>query len=139
MRDINRDEHGHLSLGNINLSQILCKLVGDRYTERTGHTKKIRGVQLGYESRCAPPHAFDVMLGSQLGCGAYRALVEEKLDGHMVSVSGQLSLIYVPFRELVNPETLVTEVRYIEPGSDFHQLARFLETRSNGQEMRPRE
>ena len=34
------------------------------------------GVQLGYEARCALPHAFDVILGSQLGVGAYRALVE---------------------------------------------------------------
>ena len=52
-----------------------------RYEERTGTEKKLTGVQLGYESRCAPPHAFDVMLGSQLGIGAYRALVEENLDG----------------------------------------------------------
>src|SRR5690606_27695423 len=92
--------------------------------------KKVTGVQLGYESRCAPPHAFDVMLGSQLGIGAYRALVEEGLDGHMVSVSGQLDLEYVPFDELIDPDTLLTEVRYIRRGSDFHRLARFLETRS---------
>ncbi len=40
------------------------------------------------------------MLGSQLGVGAYRALFEEKLNGVMVSVSGQLDLHYVPFSEL---------------------------------------
>jgi hypothetical protein len=44
-------------------------------------------------------------------------------------VSGQLDLHYVPFTELVNPQTLKTEVRFIERGSDFHRLARFLETR----------
>jgi ATP-dependent phosphofructokinase / diphosphate-dependent phosphofructokinase len=38
-------------------------------------------------------------------------------------------LRYVPFRELVNPETMITEVRFVNPGSDFHRLARFLETR----------
>ena len=65
--------------------------------------KKLTGVQLGYESRCAAPHAFDVMLGSQLGVGAYRALVEENLDGHMVSVAVS-STSYVPFGELVDPE-----------------------------------
>ena len=32
------------------------------------------------------------MLGSQLGIGAYRALVEERRSGVMVSVSGQLEL-----------------------------------------------
>jgi 6-phosphofructokinase 1 len=86
---------------------------------------------MGYESRCAPPHAFDVMLGSQLGIGAYRALVEENLDGHMVSVEGQLDLSYVPFKELVNTQTLKTEVRLIRRGSDYHRLARFLETRTD--------
>ncbi|MFW5875695.1 MAG: 6-phosphofructokinase [Myxococcota bacterium] len=124
-----RDEHGHISLGKIDLGKFMAKLVGDRYEERTGHRKKLSGVQLGYESRCALPHAFDVILGSQLGIGAFRALVEEGLDGHMVSVSGQLDLQYVPFSELVDPQTLKTDVRFIEPGSDFHRLARFLETR----------
>ena len=84
------------------------------------------GLQLGYEARCAKPHAFDVMLGSQLGVGAYRALVEQRLNGVMVSVKGQLELRFVDFSELVNPETLVTVVRYVEPESDFHKLARFL-------------
>lgn len=124
-----RDEHGHISLGKLDLGKAMAKMVAERYEKRTGQRKKLTGVQLGYESRCAPPHAFDVMLGSQLGIGAYRALVEEALDGHMVSVSGQLDLHYVPFKELVNPETLKTEVRFIENGSDFHHLARFLETR----------
>ena len=78
----------------------------------------------------APPHAFDVMLGSQLGIGAFRALIEEGLTGHMVSVEGQFGLRYVPFSQLINPETLKTEVRFIERDSDFHQLARFLETRT---------
>ena len=124
-----RDEHGHISLGRIDLGKLVARLVCDRHLERTGRAKKVIGIQLGYESRCAPPHAFDVMLGSQLGIGAYRALVEENLSGHMVSVSGQLDLHYVPFGELINAETLRTEVRFIENGSDFHRLARFLETR----------
>ncbi len=126
-----RDDHGHISLGKIDLGKLLAGVVGERYEKKTGRKKKLSGVQLGYESRCAVPHAFDVMLGSQLGIGAYRALVERELDGHMVSVSGQLDLEYVPFSELVHPETLVTEVRFIELGSDFHQLARFLETRTD--------
>ena len=71
------------------------------------------------------------MLGSQLGVGAYRALCEEKLNGVMVSVSGQLDLHYMPFEKLVDPESLVTVARFIPPGSDFHKLARFLETNVN--------
>jgi 6-phosphofructokinase 1 len=112
----------------------MAELVRKEYTRRTGKDKKVIGLQLGYESRCAPPHAFDVMLGSQLGIGAYRALVEENLDGHMVSVTGQLDLTYVPFGKLINPETMKTEVRFIRPGSDFHLLARFLESRTEVRE-----
>jgi len=37
----------------------------------------------------------------------------------------------VPFDELVDPSTLVTKVRYVETTSDFHRLARFLETYIN--------
>ncbi len=124
-----RDDHGHIPLANIDVGRIVAGHVAQRYEQRTGRKKKVGSVQLGYESRCAIPHAFDIMLGSQLGIGAYRGLVEEGLDAHMVSVTGQLDLRYVPFKDLVNVDTLKTEVRFIERGSDFHRLARFLETR----------
>ena len=127
-----RDEHGHISIAQIDLGRTFARLVAEEYRAQTGRTRKVTGLQLGYEARCALPHAFDVMLGSQLGVGAYRALVEEGLDGVMVSASGKLDLHYVPFEKLVDPETLVTVVRFIEPDSDFHRLARFLETEADG-------
>jgi len=125
---IPRDEHGHISIAQVNLGRAFSKMIADAYKKATGRSRKVTGVQLGYESRCALPHAFDVMLGSQLGVGAYRALVEEKRTGVMISVLGQLTLQYIPFQNLVNPETLVTVVRFIEHRSDFQRLARFLET-----------
>jgi 6-phosphofructokinase 1 len=126
-----RDDHGHIAVAKLNLSRLFSELVAAEYAKQTGKNRKITGLQLGYESRCARPQAFDVMLGSQLGVGSYRALVEKRLDGVMVSVSGQLDLQYVPFEKLVDPKSLVTVVRYIQPGSDFHRLARFLETYVN--------
>lgn len=131
LEGIGRDEHGHISISKVRLGAIFSKLVAEEYERQTGRKRRVTGIQLGYESRCARPQAFDVMLGSQLGVGSYRALVEQHLDGVMVSVSGQLELNYVPFDRLVDPETLVTMVRYVEPGSDFHRLARFLETYVN--------
>jgi 6-phosphofructokinase len=128
IKNVPRDEHGHIAISKLNFSRLFCDLIGKEYTRQTGRHRRLIGLQLGYESRCARPQAFDVMLGSQLGVGAYRALAERNLDGVMVSVSGQLDLNYVPFSQLIDPGTLVTVVRYIEPGSDFHRLARFLET-----------
>ena len=132
--DVEKDEHGHIGLGKVDLGKMTTDLVTQEYTRRTGRKKKVTGVQLGYESRCAEPHAFDVMLGSQLGIGAFRALVERNLHGHMVSVSGQLDLQFVPFAQLIDPETLHTKVRFIERSSDFWELARFLETRTEALE-----
>ena len=128
---ISRDDHGHINISQVSLYSILSNAVQKKYTEKTGGARAVKGLQLGYESRCAKPHAFDAMLGSQLGVGAFRALAERKLNGVMVSVSGQLDLHYEPFEKLVDPETLVTVVRYIDTDSDFHRLARFLETHVN--------
>lgn len=128
LEGIPRDDHGHISVAHIDLGKKFAKLIATEYKNQTGNARKITGLQLGYESRCAPPTAFDVMLGSQLGVGGFRAIVENGLNGVMVSIVGQLELRYVPFEELVNPADLVTKVRFIEPGCDFHKLARFLET-----------
>jgi 6-phosphofructokinase 1 len=68
------------------------------------------------------------MLGSALGVGAFRALIEDGRDEVMVSTMGQLALRFVPFAELIDPDTMMTKTRFIEYGSDFHKLARFLET-----------
>jgi 6-phosphofructokinase 1 len=128
LEGIGRDDHGHINISAVNLHDLFAELISKEYHKITGKKRKITPVQIGYEGRCAKPHAFDVMLGSQLGVGAYRALVEKRLNGVMVSVSGQLQLEYVPFDDLVDPNTLVTVVRYIETDSDFHRLTRFLET-----------
>lgn len=129
---IPRDDHGHITISEVNLGEKMAKLVTAKYKELSeGRTRKVKGLQLGYEARCSRPVAFDAMLGSQLGVGAYRALVEKQLNGVMVSLRGQLDLHYVDFESLVDPKTLVTVVRHIPYGSDFHRLARFLETHIN--------
>jgi 6-phosphofructokinase 1 len=135
VKGIKRDPHGHINISAVQLHKIFSDLITKEYYRQMNKKRKITGLQLGYEGRCAQPHAFDVMLGSQLGVGAYRALVQKGLNGVMVSVSGQLNLEFVPFEELVDPDTLVTVVRYIEPESDFQQLTRFLETYVNEEEV----
>ncbi|MEQ8849866.1 6-phosphofructokinase [Botrimarina sp.] len=135
LEGVPRDDHGHIKISDISLYTLFAKLIEKAYEKQTGKKRQVKPVQLGYEARCTQPHAFDVMLGSQLGVGAYRALVENKLNGVMVSVEGQLQLLYVPFEDLVDPETLVTVVRYIDQESDFHKLTRFLETYVNEEDL----
>jgi 6-phosphofructokinase len=127
LEGISRDDHGHIAISSIAIGKAFAALLSDAYKKKTGKTRKINGLQLGYESRCCIPTAFDVMLGSQIGIGAYRALIEEKRNGVMISVGGQFNLSFVPFEDLVDPVTLVTKVRFIESDSDFHRMARLLE------------
>jgi len=121
------DEHGNSMLGSVQIGAHLATAIEAEWERRTGQKRKVRSKQIGYEVRCAEPGAFDVMLGCQLGFGAYRALCEEGLTGVMVSVRDQLDLVYVPFGDLIDPETLRTRVRFIRTDSDFYRLARALE------------
>ncbi len=121
------DEHGNIQLGAARIGRTLAEEMGRVYEERTGSAMKIRHKQIGYETRCSEPSAFDVLLGTQLGVGAHRGLVEEELSGHMVSVEKQLQLTFVPFDDLIDPTTLKTRVRQIERDSDLYRLARSLE------------
>lgn len=124
-----RDAYGHISFSSFDFGRMLSGRVAARYKQQTQRSIKVTGVQIGYESRCAAPHAFDVLLGSQLGLGAYRALVEEGLDGHMVSISGQLDLRFIPFSKLIGSGTLTPAVRFVDVESDFHRMARRLATK----------
>ena len=127
VKGLPRDEHGMISLGKMNIGKLVAKRTQSRMAAK-GQNRKVTGVQLGYESRCAMPHAFDVVLGCQLGHGAWRALAEEQVDACMVSISGQMKHRIIPFSELVDPTSLRTTTRLIDPNSDFYRLAHRLGT-----------
>ena len=123
------DEHGNTVLADAQIGKMFSEAIEKRYKVKTGDSMKVRNKQLGYETRCVEPTAFDIMLGAQLGVGACRALVADELTGVMVSTEGQLNIKYVPFDELIDPATLKTRIRLIETDSDFAKLARALEYR----------
>ena len=127
LEGIARDDHGHIAVADVKLADTMSKLVMAEFKRQTGVGRKITALQLGYESRCSLPLAYDVILGSALGAGAFRALAEEGLNGVMVSVSGQLDLHFVDFDTLVDPQTMKTVVRFVPPESDFHRLVRTME------------
>lgn len=130
-RTLEVDSFGHFPVSQLKYSGYLGRLVADEYKRRTGKDRRIVGLQFGYEVRCQRPAAFDVILGSQLGVGAYRAIAERNLDGVMVSVAGPFDLVFKPFEALIDYQRLRARARPIRPGQDFHQLARYLEARVN--------
>lgn len=121
------DHSGYSLLGVAHVGDKLARATEAAYRRACGRGIRVRSKQIGYEARCADPVAFDILLGSQLGVGAYRALIELGKSGHMVSVRDQFQLQYVPFSDLVDPVTLRTCIRYMPLDSDFYKLARALE------------
>src|SRR5262249_2926002 len=102
------DDHGNISLSQTELARNMTNVGEAESLGRKGNNRRVTGLPTGSEARCALRHAFGVILGSQLGVGSYRALVENSMDGVLVSVSGQLNLNYVPFDTLIEPATLLT-------------------------------
>ncbi len=142
------DEFGHFPVSQTKFTGRVGRLAAEEYCNRKRREqeaklgrkftdeeekkiaeKKIVGLQFGYEVRCHRPTAFDVILGSQLGVGAYRALAERNQSGVMVSVTGALNLVFEPFENLINMEKLRAHPRPLKPGEGLHELARYLEVR----------
>lgn len=115
------DAHGNVYYGRAELCRTLAEKTTTLYQERTGKVKKINPKQIGYETRCAEPCAFDVVLGSMLGYGAWRLHSEGKF-GHMVSVDESLNLKAIPFSDLIDPVSLKTKVRLVPRESDLFRL-----------------
>jgi len=121
------DTFGHFPVSQLKYSSRFGRLIADEYKKRTGRSKKMVGLQFGYEARCHAPTAFDIILGSQIGVGAYRALCEAEKDAVMISVTGNFELVFAPFEDLIDFSILRAYQRPVTVGSDFHQLARYIE------------
>jgi len=126
-RSLKPDSFGHFPVSQLKYSSRLGRLITEEYKRRTGKSKKMVGLQFGYEIRCHQATAFDVILGSQIGVGAYRALAELDKNGVMVSVGQTMDLAYPEFEKLIDMNRLRAHERPIAVGSDIHQLARYLE------------
>lgn len=126
-RSLKPDSFGHFPVSQLKYSSRLGRLIAEEYKARTGKSHKMVGLQFGYEVRCNAPTAFDVILGSQIGVGCYRALCEQGISGVMISVRDTMVLDYPKFEDLINMGKLRAYQRPVQVGSDIHQMARYLE------------
>jgi 6-phosphofructokinase len=82
---------------------------------------------LGYELRCAAPNAFDLSYTLDLGAGAVRALLSGE-SGVMITRQGE-TIVPIPLREMIDPETGRTRLRLVDTSSESHQNAWALQVR----------
>jgi 6-phosphofructokinase 1 len=126
LKDVPRDEHGHIRLAEVPLARVLKDGVTEALAKRG--VKIASGEKdIGYELRCNKPTAFDRDYTRDLGAGAVFAL----LDGRQsVLITRRADdIVPVPFAELMDERTGKTRVRDVDTGTNWFRAARALQTR----------
>jgi len=117
---VERDEHGHIRLADINFSEILKKALREELRNLGIHIRLV-SKDLGYELRCADPIAFDIDYTRSLG----EAAVDFLLNGgsNATITIQQNQVVPIPFEEMMDPQTGRTEVRQVNIDSFTYRSA----------------
>src|SRR5205823_10602800 len=126
MPDVERDEHGHIRLGELDLDGVLADLVRERFSDR-GQKVTITPKNIGYELRCAPPIPFDIEYTRDLGYGAIdyprRLYAEGRSDlGAMITRQAG-DIVPLPFGSFTDPDTGRPQVREVNVKSGSYRVA----------------
>jgi ATP-dependent phosphofructokinase / diphosphate-dependent phosphofructokinase len=125
MPDLERDEHGHIRLAELELDRLLAKLIKDRFTQR-GEKVTVEGKNIGYELRCAPPIPFDIEYTRDLGYGAVDYLKRVLADGEpggMITIQDG-HVVALPFGSFTDPQTGRVRIRLVNVESNSYRVAR---------------
>ncbi len=118
--DVQRDQHGHVRLGELNIGEMLAHRVGERLNQ-FGIKASIVAKNIGYELRCADPIPFDMEYTRDLGyCAA--TFILDGGNGAMVSIDNG-RFFPIPFAEILDPATGRTRVRMVDIASDSYHVA----------------
>ncbi len=121
LHDVERDDHGHLRIAEVNLGEILKAQVAARLRE-FGIKTTIAAKNIGYELRCADPIPFDMEYSRDLGYCAAKYLLAGG-NAAMISMQGG-HFVPIPFSEMIDGETGRTRVRLVDITSTRYAIAR---------------
>ena len=118
---VERDQHGHIRLSEIDIGDVLKREVS-RVLGGFGLTTTIVPKNVGYELRCADPIPFDMEYTRDLGYCAAQFLLDGG-NAAMVSIQeGRFTPI--PFKQMLDPTTGRAKVRMVDVASESYQIAR---------------
>jgi ATP-dependent phosphofructokinase / diphosphate-dependent phosphofructokinase len=121
LHDVERDDHGHLRIAEVNLGEILKAQVNQRL-KSFGIKTTIVVKNVGYELRCADPIPFDMEYTRDLGYCAAKYLLAGGNAG-MISIQGG-HFVPIPFERMMDPETGRTRLRLVDITSTRYAIAR---------------
>ncbi len=121
LEHVERDEHGHLRLAEVDIGDVLRREV-TKALKAMGISMTIVAKNVGYELRCADPIPYDIEYTRDLGYCAAQYLLKGGTAA-MVSIQ-QGRFTPIPFKEMVDEVTGRARVRMVDTASESFQIAR---------------
>jgi 6-phosphofructokinase 1 len=119
--ELQRDEHDHVRLAEVNLGDVIKLRLRQRLAE-LGLSTALVSKDIGYELRCADPIPYDMEYTRDLGYCAAQYLLDGGTDAMVMLVDGRFQP--QPFRDMLDPMTGRTRVRLVDVGSEQYEIAR---------------
>ena len=132
LEDIERDEHGHPRLAEVNSAAIIKHKTRETLAD-LGVKLVIVDKELGYELRCADPCAFDIDYTRTLGLAAVDFFDQGNTNAMITIQENQA--VPIPYDELMDPKTGRTEIRLVKTDSFTYQSARRFMVRLDKQDL----
>jgi 6-phosphofructokinase 1 len=120
LEGVERDDHGHVRLAEVDVGGILKQGVKARLAA-FGIRPTIVAKNIGYELRCADPIPFDLEYTRDLGFCASRCLSDGG-NGVLITMQGG-SFVPVPLADLLDPATGRMAVRMVDTESTRFRIA----------------
>jgi 6-phosphofructokinase 1 len=122
--NVERDEHGHLRLGEIEFGRLMKELLTQRLA-KFGIKMTFIDKDLGYELRCADPIPFDAEYTRDLGYAAVKFLRSpeaEKFGAIISIVDGKMNPL--PFEKMLDPKTGRMQNRRVNVDGEAYECAK---------------
>jgi 6-phosphofructokinase len=120
LANVERDEHGHIRIAEINFGDIIKHAVEKKLKE-LGIKTTIVAKNIGYELRCADPIPFDMEYTRDLGYCAARYIIEGGTNALVTLQNGHFRPI--PFAQIMDPQTGRMRVRMVDVDSTRYRIA----------------
>lgn len=121
IEEIEKDAHGNIRIAEVNIGEILKKLVEKRLRDFRLKTT-IVAKNIGYELRCADPIPLDMEYTRDLGYCAAKHILEGG-NAVMISLEGG-HFLPIPFEKMIDRETGRAKIRMVDIESTRYAIAR---------------
>lgn len=121
LKEVERDDHGHVRIAEVNLGEILKLQVSKRLKE-FGLKTTIVAKNIGYELRCADPIPFDMEYTRDLGYCAAKYILSGGTNAMVSMQAGKF--VPIPFKEMLDAKTGRARCRRVDTNSTRYHIAR---------------